>query len=161
MGMDNDFITEATAIIDRLRSLDRRRVVFGATHHAYRFNEPIQVTEVERFERTHGVSLPVPYRRFIAELGNGGAGPYYGIMPLELDAPQLLEPFPYTEPFTPNQEDEDLSLESDIPGTISIAEYGCGIYILLVVRGFAAGQVWVDARFSGKLNGFIGYKIGE
>jgi len=142
--MSSDFIENAAAVTDRLRCLDTRRVVFGSSCHAYRFHPPIGMQQAEAWQRAHKVSLPVPYRRFITELGNGGAGPYYGIMPLELEAPHLLQPFPDAQPFQLPATDE--AWESVIPGAITIAECGCGTFMLLVVRGEAAGQVWVDAR---------------
>lgn len=147
--MSTEFVQNVTAIVDRLRTLDTRRVVFGSSHHAYRFNPPLGREQVDEFEHIHNVSLPVPYRRFITEVGNGGAGPYYGIMPLELKAPQLLQPFPSTQPFELDEDDTEESWDSAIPGSISLAEYGCGIFLLLVVRGEAAGEVWVDARYEG------------
>jgi hypothetical protein len=144
--MTTDFISTAAALLDRLRTLDRRRVAFGSSHHAYGFRPPLGMTQVEAFERTHEVSLPAPYRRYLTELGDGGAGPFYGIMPLSLDAPQLLQPFAHVEPFQLDF-DEWEAPKWAIPGSVTIAEYGCGTYILLVVRGEAAGQVWVDARY--------------
>lgn len=144
--MAEDFIENATAVIDGLRRLDARRVVFGSEHHGYRLHPPLSAQQVEAFEAAHGVSLPAPYRRFVTELGNGGAGPYYGVLPLEPELPELLQPFPFTQASALPDEDED-AWEGRIPGAITIAEYGCGIFFLLVVRGELAGQVWVDARY--------------
>jgi hypothetical protein len=144
--MSTDFIEEATAVVDRLRRLDKRCVVFGVSRHGYRFHPPLTTRQVETFEAVHGVSLPIPYRRFITELGNGGAGPFYGIRPLDFDAPELLRPFPFTRASGLPEGDEK-GWEKPIPGAITIAEYGCGIYFILVVRGKPAGQVWVDARY--------------
>ncbi len=144
--MADDFIESATAVIDRLRNLDKRRVVFGSKRHAYRFNPPLSLRQVEAFEAKHGVPLPTPYRRFLTELGNGGAGPFYSVPPLESELPELLRPFPFTKATT-LPDDDEAAWEDPITGTTMIAEYGCGIYFLLVVRGELAGQVWVDARY--------------
>lgn len=152
--MSSDFIERATAVTDSLRHLDKRRVVFGSSSHEYRFEPPLGMAQVEAFELAHGVSLPVPYRRFITELGNGGAGPYYGVLGLGLEAPQLLQPFPATQRFQLQDGDDEAAWDSAIPGAIPIAEYGCGIFMLLVVRGEAAGQVWVDARYETGISPF-------
>jgi hypothetical protein len=36
---------------------------------------------IEAFEQRHRISLPQEYRKFICQIGNGGAGPYYGLFP--------------------------------------------------------------------------------
>jgi hypothetical protein len=148
--MNRDFIENAATLTEQLRHLDRRRVVFGAGRHGYRFNACLSLQQVEAFESSHGIVLPTPYRRFLTELGNGGAGPYYGILPLELNLPELHQPFPFKEPYLVEEEDDEDSnmevWEGEIPGSITIAEYGCGTYFLLIVQGELAGEIWVDAR---------------
>jgi hypothetical protein len=56
---------------------DRNWKVFVPLGHHYRLNPTLAVSLVEAFEKHHGVSLPVGYRHFITEIGNGGAGPHY------------------------------------------------------------------------------------
>ena len=91
--------------VQKLRSLDKRCTIFGANSHQYRFRKVLQEEEVQKFEECYQIRLPEDYRNFLLEVGNGGAGPYYGINRLE-DAvvdyhkdkkDYLKEPFPHTE----------------------------------------------------------------
>ena len=65
-----------------LRELDRSLEVFGAEDHRYQVNPPLKEADVARFEGKHDVRLPEDYRTFLLEVGNGGAGPAYGVFPL-------------------------------------------------------------------------------
>jgi len=74
---------DKSTIVQRLVDLDRRdrrRRVFGAASHQYKLNPPLPVSVVEAFEERHGLTLPEDYRLFMTEIGNGGAGPYYGVL---------------------------------------------------------------------------------
>lgn len=66
--------------MQRLHS--ERTAVFGADRHGFRLNRPLPESQVADFEGQHGILLPSDYRQFITAIGNGGAGPYYGIFPL-------------------------------------------------------------------------------
>ncbi len=81
----------AAAIRERLgwfADNDSAATVFGASQHGWRL-EPVQSEEaLAAFETEHGVTLPAEYRAFLRHVGNGGAGPYYGLSalaPLERD----------------------------------------------------------------------------
>jgi hypothetical protein len=84
----------------------------GSNGHRFTLNAPLVEAEVAAFERQHAISRPVDYRRFLMELGNGGAGPYYGVHPIgafdgatgEVEAwgdfiGSLAEPFAFREPW--------------------------------------------------------------
>jgi hypothetical protein len=67
-------------VLTRLRTAQPE--VFGADAHRFQLNQPLPETEVTGFERKHKVRLPPDYRQFITAVGNGGAGPFYGIFPI-------------------------------------------------------------------------------
>ena len=79
-------IRKTLAKLSELRERDRSLEIFGAADHRYVVNEPLEESAVARFERRHGIQLPEDYRRFLLEVGNGGAGPAYGVFKLgEMD----------------------------------------------------------------------------
>ena len=117
--------------LERCRSAKRPPKIFGAETHRYTLNPVVRNSVVTNFEAKHGIELPEDYRRFMTELGNGGAGPYYGLFKFrEMDdchsfqrwkendgfVGTLSEPFPHTRSWNdvleyPEQdeiEDEDL-----------------------------------------------------
>ena len=86
-----DFIRKAVAALARR---DRELMHFGASRHRYRFNPPLAEREVTAFEQRHGIRLPQDYRGFLIEVGNGGAGPHYGVFRLgEIDGLRDDEPW--------------------------------------------------------------------
>src|SRR4051794_12354995 len=101
---------DQTTVLQKLADLDRRdrrRCVFGASSHQYRLNPPLPVAVIQAFEVRHRVRLPEDYRLFITEIGNGGAGPYCGLLPFGKDdddrdweggglVGDLSKPFPHT-----------------------------------------------------------------
>jgi hypothetical protein len=65
-----------------LRKLDSGRQYFGARAHEYRLHSAVEAATVAALEGKHAFSLPPEYRAFVTDIGNGGAGPYYGVYPL-------------------------------------------------------------------------------
>ncbi len=63
----------------RLSEIDRGLTVFGALAHGYQLNPRLPERKARAFEVRQGLCLPPDYRLFLTELGNGGAGPYYGV----------------------------------------------------------------------------------
>ena len=129
--------------------------------------------QISHVEHQIGCRLPEDYRRFLAEVGNGGLGPGIGLTPLGADS--LIDPripvdgqfklnpsasFPYAGDwnFLPlKQALEEQSPQLDellvyyfdaarIDGTIHIADLGCGAIALLVLNGPQRGRVWLDFR---------------
>lgn len=153
--------------LDLLRVLDAGLAVFGSSAHRYQMSSKHNVEQLEAFEVDHGISLPPGYRRFLLEIGNGGAGPFYGLEPVEngrfvdLDKPvlndliDLSKPFPHTDLWNPLEGDESSAFDDDTyfdndwaAGALRISNFGCGVWILLVVNGTEYGNIWFDDRAS-------------
>ena len=83
-------------------SLDRlaraKANIFGANGHHFLLNAALKEAEVASFEQRHGIRLPDDYRQFLTTIGNGGAGPDYGVFPLgKMDGWGRDEFKPWTE----------------------------------------------------------------
>jgi SMI1 / KNR4 family (SUKH-1) len=83
--------------LDELRRLDVERRINGADDHHYSFGEPVEPELLGLVETTLGSTLPADYRCFLTELGDGGAGPYYGILSLEESIIRSAAALPYWE----------------------------------------------------------------
>lgn len=59
--------------------MDKKYEWFGASTHKYKLNPPISVSFVRNIEEKYGFTFPEDYFQFITEVGDGGAGPDYGI----------------------------------------------------------------------------------
>lgn len=70
-------------LVEKAGNTDTKREVFGAGKHQYRLNPVLSIETVGEYEEKHHVKLPEEYVFFLTKVGNGGAGPYYGLYPLE------------------------------------------------------------------------------
>ena len=76
-------ILDPTRVKESLRRLSAVKTdIFGANGHHFLLNPPLEETDVDAFEQRHSIHLPAEYRHFLTAIGNGGAGPYYGVFPL-------------------------------------------------------------------------------
>ncbi|QDH23571.1 hypothetical protein [Saccharibacillus brassicae] len=135
---------------------------FGANRHGYRMNEPITAEEIAGFEASIKAALPAEFAQFLQTVGNGGAGPYYGISPLHLSGSFgdpggecVLEPGMAPERWqeiTAFLDDPSLdeagkkSRESELyGGLLAIGEMGWTFEMMLVLQGPCRGRVvYVD-----------------
>ena len=70
--------------LERLSQL--RPGVFGSDAHNFELHPPLSEARVAQFERHAKIALPSDYRWFITTIGDGGAGPFYGVFRLgEMD----------------------------------------------------------------------------
>ncbi|MFB9605648.1 SMI1/KNR4 family protein [Streptomyces roseofulvus] len=131
---------------------------FGAGTHRYVLAPPLPEADIRAFETRHHIRLPADYRSFVAEVGDGPAGPAHGLMPLTVPRAdvdddwavdeewrgdrrpgRLAEPFPLTEPLPGAI---GAPTEGLTPGTLMLAEEGCAMFVRLILNGPHAGQIW-------------------
>lgn len=152
------------ARLDELRGRDAALATFGARAHRFQAT-PAPAAAIAAFEARHGARLPAAFVELLREVTDGGAGPGYGLVPLERparadvaeDLARLGEPFAAgefltLEPPDVDPDDEDAHAAAmdhywrEMPGTMTLVHYGCGIRAQLVVTGPLAGQVLLDQR---------------
>jgi HEAT repeat protein len=150
----------------RLRNLS----CFGSNSHGFQLNAPLSEAELQAFEIAHNIRLPDDYRAFLLHVGNGGAGPYYGIYPLarwddfadlvredERHEDFLALPCPLHPHMKLTENWQDFFGEATpYQGTLSLGTRGCSYGVQLIVYGEAVGRVvYVDA------DGYPPYMIRE
>ncbi|MCC5607233.1 SMI1/KNR4 family protein [Nostoc sp. CHAB 5834] len=166
-----DKVLQLKKNLTQLAILDATFEVFGSESHQYQFKPCLSDKDIQVFESRYNITLPSEYRNFLLEIGNGGAGPGYGLSGLsgiesEDVIPEKLYSKNYkilSKPFTLTKAWNDLDLitknNSDfvtnnnnyfdnkfIQGTLNITNYGCGIYAMLIVTGEQSGKIWIDDR---------------
>lgn len=150
--------------LKKLIELDKDFSIFGSESHEYIINSKLTEEEIQNFEAKNQLTLPSEYREYLKNIGNGGAGPFYGLLELEDNDNNLTDlsmEFPYTydkplklvevyeamdEMDDENEEEQEQFLneiyEKSVRGIIFLAHEGCGMYSILVVKGEEYGNVW-------------------
>ena len=159
------------AKLKKMRHADWCHRKFGSKIHKYKLNPAISEKDVAEFESRHSIRLPDEYRWFITSIGNGGAGPDYGLEPLTHGIYSDLHygesegyidpsmPFVLKEPWnmelnhecSPKERrkfEEEYFSDKWVNGVLRICDRGCGMSINLVVNGPEYGNLWVDDRTS-------------
>ncbi|MDZ8225513.1 SMI1/KNR4 family protein [Nostoc sp. ChiVER01] len=166
-----DKVLQLKKNLTQLAILDATFEVFGSESHQYQFKPCLSDKNIQVFESKYNITLPSEYRNFLLEIGNGGAGPGYGLSGLSaIESKDVISEKLYPEnyeilsksfPFTKAWNDLDLIVKNNtdfvtnnddyfdkkfIQGTLTITNYGCGIYAVLVVTGEQSGKIWIDDR---------------
>lgn len=71
---------------DKLASLQQNahalNQIWGAAIHRFRANPPIPEQDLAGLQNEHGLELPSDYRSYLSQVGDGGAGPWQGLLPI-------------------------------------------------------------------------------
>jgi tetratricopeptide (TPR) repeat protein len=150
LEVQEGFISGARAAVTELGIHDPDFEQFGAATHRYTLGPPLGDEVFGELERTTGLKLPVDYAAFVTRVGLSGAGPGYGLLPVDTPAQLALMAgeFPYRRPLRPPQPDLEV-LDRPLSGVLALAHHGCDYFSFLVVRGPRAGSVWLDLRAAG------------
>lgn len=151
-------------LLEKAKKVDSEYKVFGSRKHKYQLNPPVSMDEVLKLEADFNIKLPDDYVYFLTQVGNGGAGPHYGLYSLnELRQRQYckkqdneLEPVIddklskeiWNELMEQMDTDDDLydEIEQHInTGLFIIGTQGCTYDNLLMCRGSETGKiVYID-----------------
>jgi hypothetical protein len=165
-----DAVFEAIRVgLERLQSTPVESGDLIAGRHRYRLNPPLREDEVRRFEAVHQILLPSDYRDFLTQLGNGGAGPGYGLEMLGHfcgitwnENPglvgELARPFPYSDSWNAEPVDDTRPVDEQyrqqdeywssrhVNGALPVCDQGCNLRECLIVTGPERGNMWIDDR---------------
>lgn len=164
--MDDTLQKRIDQILKKLSQVRQQDLsCFGSESHRFRMNNLAEESELALFESEHGVALPACYRSFLLHIGNGGAGPYYGIYKLQRwdeilestgeesplnnwrnhDCPSNFLKLPC--PLHPEMErvddweDQFSQVVSPYQGMITIGTQGCSYMMGLIISGDCSGRV--------------------
>jgi hypothetical protein len=160
-------------ILDKIEFLIKKRNEINSWQAKLCFNtlnRCLSYKQIEIFEKEKKIILPSDYKFFIAEIGNGGIGPDYGLFSLEesiidikLKNRPIIKtniPFQFTGKWNETWI-ENFDWDNDIPladivnnymsveyiyGCLQISHAGHGCTHLLVVNGKEFGYIWFDGR---------------
>lgn len=79
--LDVEYIQEA---VRKAAFFDMEYKLFGSWAHAHIFKPVLNESELAAWEEIMQINLPEDYKTYLTKLGNGGAGPAYGISPFHL-----------------------------------------------------------------------------
>lgn len=145
-------------LLNEAKKSDSSFEQFGSEKHKYKLNPVIAEKDVLEAERKYNFKLPDDYFWFITNVGNGGAGPYYGIEPFKLDDEQylislgketILEPMKSQEEYESfikkydecDDEDYDKLDEELWHGLLFIGTQGCTLNMNIVMSGENRGRI--------------------
>ena len=164
---------EIVALLKQAKDNDPEFKLFGSDGHHYELNPPMDPSSLREIEQKYSITLPEDYFWFMTEVADGGAGPYYGILPLNQGSGKQQTDFSRYE--TAKNEPLDLPIDANtwadmvvrleeganddnywsvydplFAGMVQIATQGCTYDCMLMVKGKDRGRVvYIDEEASG------------
>ena len=153
--MDAEQAQKMARAVESIAAQDQDFARFGAQSHRYKFDAPLTMTRLHAIEKSHDVRLPEDYAAFVTTVGAAGAGPYHGLLPL--DVPSQLatltgEFTTFADEWNPKEGDPRRAAflsDEALGGTFALCHMGCTYVALLIVAGSKRGEIWGDFRSAG------------
>ncbi|WP_340608251.1 SMI1/KNR4 family protein [Xenorhabdus bharatensis] len=164
----NDQVKRVRLKLPLALKVDKKFELFAADRHKYELNPPIEMTEIHKWQKRTGAQLPEDFILFLTQIGNGGAGPYYGIARFEDSESRYDQTAALPSILSPTMSDQEWQAISQIDDDCSDEEYderynllhqgvfylgtcGCEYDLLLVITGEYAGRIlythhWCDSE---------------
>lgn len=146
-----EWVKHILNLLRQAKEADEDLERFGADAHAYKLASPAKEEAIQKFEQKYGIGLPEEYRDFLRLVGNGGAGPFYGLFGLkklrqeleDSDISELLAQDVMIHPKMSDEEWEEMidSVENPYTGILPIESQGCTLMTGLVLNGPYRGRV--------------------
>ena len=159
------WVNHILKLLGQAKTKDPDLARFGAYSHQYKLAAPAGEEAIQEFEEQQGIRLPEEYRDFLMLVGNGGAGPYYGLYGLKALKEDLSdshggvmeEPVIYPKM---SEEEWDRMVDPEgrrkgeevhpYAGILPIGTQGCTLMTGLMLAGPYRGQVvYYDEDFCG------------
>lgn len=158
MKLDNTRKEYILNLLKEAKKADSYFKQFGSSRHKYKLNPVISAESVLKAERKYNFKLPEDYFWFITNVGNGGAGPYYGLKSFSLDKEKylkllgketMLSPMRSKEEYDQFickyeecEEDEYDELNEELwQGLLYLGTQGCTMNIHLILSGEYRGKI--------------------
>ncbi len=84
-------VPKIRSILANAAFLDLEFPISGSECHTHLLRPPLSMEELDAWESLMQVSLPADYRTYLTKLGNGGAGPSYGLTPFHSPMEEALQ----------------------------------------------------------------------
>ncbi|MFD3449686.1 SMI1/KNR4 family protein [Microbacteriaceae bacterium 4G12] len=158
MGLSNERKEYILNLLNDAKKSDPYFEQFGSRKHQYKLNPVISEKEIMEAEKKYNFKLPEDYFWFITNVGNGGAGPYYGITPFKLDDEKylislgrktILSPMESEEEYQSfiekydecDDEEYDRLDEELCQGLLYIGTQGCTLNMNIIMSGENRGKI--------------------
>ncbi|MGH1542679.1 MAG: SMI1/KNR4 family protein [Arenicella sp.] len=155
--MEKEYVIQKLAA---KKALDPDLIGFGVEGHDYELRPTINEKSLARLENKFDLTLPEDYRHFIKNIGNGGAGPSYGLYSIEgAIMGRSSPPYKYrgrdrrklaSQKFIRPDETKEGEW-TDEEGVLILCQHGCGHDDFLVLNGKDRGTVWSYIEWVGHM----------
>ncbi|QXX83972.1 MULTISPECIES: SMI1/KNR4 family protein [Providencia] len=168
----NDVLTRIREKIPLVKQVDSELDLFGADSHEYELNPVIALADIEKWQKRTGATLPQDFVQFLTQIGNGGLGPYYGIVRFEDSESRFDQTAALPSILSPDMSEEEWQkltfLDDDCSdeefderenyihqGVFYLGTCGCEYDLLLVISGEYAGRIIYTNHWCGSNQPFF------